>query len=98
MDGRLWDKESTRGLGISQGEEDDSTSTPDRRGSVNSNSTPGRRGSISLQTQTDHVIDTTNRDPLTGSLHFSEKMKLMQLLDRWEEPERKTARHKVSCD
>jgi hypothetical protein len=33
------------------------------------------------------VIDTSRRDPLTGSLHYSEKLKLMQLLEQWEEPE-----------
>jgi len=34
------------------------------------------------------LIDPTRRDALTGSLHFSEKLKLMQLLEQWEEPER----------
>jgi hypothetical protein len=34
------------------------------------------------------VIDTTNRDPLTGSLNSSERLKIMQLLERWEEPDR----------
>lgn len=33
-------------------------------------------------------VDTSKRDPLTGSLHSSEKLKLMQLLDQWEEPDR----------
>ena len=37
---------------------------------------------------TQEVFDPSNRDPLTGSLHFSEKLKLMQLLEQWEEPER----------
>ena len=35
----------------------------------------------------DMVIDTNNRDPLTGSLHFAEKLKLMTLLEQWEEPQ-----------
>jgi hypothetical protein len=33
-------------------------------------------------------IDTSKRCPLTGGLHSSEKLKLMQLLDQWEEPDR----------
>ncbi|CAB9515705.1 Mechanosensitive ion channel protein [Seminavis robusta] len=36
------------------------------------------------------VIDTKNRDPLTGSLPSHEKRKLMQLLGQWEEPTRPT--------
>jgi hypothetical protein len=37
----------------------------------------------------DHqLIDASRRDKLTGSLAHSERMKLMQLLERWEEPER----------
>ena len=31
-------------------------------------------------------FDVTRRDALTGSLHFSEKLKLMQILEQWEEP------------
>jgi hypothetical protein len=46
-----------------------------------------RSTSFSARGLADNVIDTNNRDPLTGSLHFSEKLKLMQLLDQWEEPE-----------
>lgn len=38
------------------------------------------------QENVDNVVDLSKRDPLTGSLHFSEKLKLMQLLDQWEEP------------
>lgn len=34
------------------------------------------------------VIDTSCRDPLTGSLPALEKAKLMQLLGQWEEPNR----------
>jgi hypothetical protein len=37
------------------------------------------------------VIDTSRRHPLTGSLVASERMKLMQLLERWEAPEREAA-------
>lgn len=44
--------------------------------------------------ESDTFINTSNRDPLTGSLRFSEKIKMMQLLDRWEEPERND-RYKV---
>jgi hypothetical protein len=32
------------------------------------------------------VFDFSRRDPLTGGLHASEKLKLMQLLEEWEEP------------
>ena len=37
----------------------------------------------------ERVIDTTARDPLTGSLHQSERIKIMQLLEQWEEPSRR---------
>lgn len=40
------------------------------------------------------VINTSRRHPLTGSLMPSERMKLMQLLERWEEPERDSAARK----
>jgi len=40
---------------------------------------------------TEKVIDTAKRDPLTGSLMKSEKDKLMQLVDQWEEPDRQSA-------
>jgi hypothetical protein len=45
---------------------------------------------------TEKIIDTTKRDPLTGSLLQSEKNKLMQLLDNWEEPDVQAARN--VCD
>lgn len=32
------------------------------------------------------VIDTTMRDPLTGTLPANEKRKLRELLGEWEEP------------
>ena len=51
-------------------------------------SATGRKSKHSLATL-EKVIDTSARDPLTGSLHRSEKMKLLQLLDEWEEPDRK---------
>jgi hypothetical protein len=41
------------------------------------------------------VIDTSRRDPLTGSLHSSEKLKLIQLLEQWEEPDRRDDRNRV---
>lgn len=40
---------------------------------------------------TEKVIDTMKRDPITGSLLASEKAKLMQLVDRWEEPDRSSS-------
>jgi len=45
----------------------------------------------------ENVIDMNNRDPLTGSLHHIEKMKLKSLLERWEEPERYADRFSVSA-
>jgi len=46
---------------------------------------------VSSAAGTSHrLIDPNRRDPLTGSLHFSEKLKLMQLLEQWEEPERQS--------
>ena len=41
------------------------------------------------------VINASRRDPLTGSLHSSEKLKLMQLLEEWEEPDRQFDRNRV---
>lgn len=38
--------------------------------------------------EANNVIDMNKRDALTGSLHYSEKLKLMQLLEQWEEPTR----------
>ena len=52
-------------------------------------------GAISGGTS-EKVIDMDARDPLTGSLHSSERIKLMQLLGQWEEPERKFDRPGVS--
>jgi hypothetical protein len=43
----------------------------------------------------ENVIDTSRRDPLTGSLHSSEKTKLLQLLEEWEEPDRRFDRNRV---
>jgi hypothetical protein len=37
----------------------------------------------------ENVIDSDNKDVFTGSLRDSERMKIVQLLDEWEEPERK---------
>lgn len=47
-----------------------------------------RRGSVAADIGAEPVIDMNNRDPLTGSLDRSEKLKIMQLLERWEEPDR----------
>ena len=38
-------------------------------------------------TRKENVIDGGRRDKLTGSLSPSQKIKIMQLLDSWEEPE-----------
>jgi hypothetical protein len=43
----------------------------------------------------ENVIDISRRDPLTGSLHSSEKLKLMQLLEDWEEPDRRFDHNRV---
>lgn len=45
---------------------------------------PSPSGSIA-----DNVIDPCNRDPYTGTLKDSERIKILQLLDEWEEPERR---------
>lgn len=50
----------------------------------------------SLDTANKTVIDTDARDPLTGNLRDSERIKIMQLLDQWEEPERQERRVAVS--
>jgi hypothetical protein len=52
------------------------------------------RSKRSLNTA-EKVIDTSRRDPLTGSLHSSEKLKLRQLLEQWEEPDRRDDRDRV---
>jgi hypothetical protein len=53
-------------------------------------------GSASYSTMktmaTGKLIDTDKRDPLTGSLLASEKAKLYELIDRWEEPDRQSAK------
>ena len=45
-------------------------------------------GSTLKSTATEKAIDMDKRDPLTGGLELSEKIKLIQLLGRWEEPDR----------
>ncbi len=40
----------------------------------------------------ERLVDNTKRDPLTGSLLPSEKAKLLALIDRWEEPDRQSAK------
>jgi hypothetical protein len=52
------------------------------------------RSKRSLNTS-EKLIDTSRRDPLTGSLHSSEKLKLMQLLEQWEEPDRRFDHNRV---
>lgn len=53
-------------------------------------------GSTLKSNVTEKVIDMNKRDPLTGGLEISEKVKLIQLLGRWEEPDR-TSTGSVSC-
>lgn len=61
---------------LSEADEDESTS----------GATPRKESMADIGP--DNVIDMNNRDPLTGSLNRSEKLKIMQLLERWEEPDR----------
>jgi hypothetical protein len=49
---------------------------------------PNEESSRGATTQLEEEIDTSKRCPTTGGLHPSEKLKLMQLLDQWEEPDR----------
>ena len=44
-----------------------------------------KSGSRYLDTST-RSMDPNKRDPLTGTLQYSEKMQIMQLLEQWEEP------------
>lgn len=58
-------------------------------------------GSASYRTNitNEKVIDTAKRDPITGSLLPSEKAKLMQLVDQWEEPDRYSVKLvRLQCD
>ena len=55
--------------------------------------TPGRSDASTSKVT---LIDTTCRDPLTGSLPAHEKAKLMQLLGQWEEPNRASDPRQVS--
>jgi hypothetical protein len=50
----------------------------------------------SADTTNKTIIDTDARDPLTGSLQESEQIKILQLLEQWEEPERQAGRAIVS--
>lgn len=36
--------------------------------------------------ESENIIDLNSREPVTGSLKTSEKIKLMKLLGAWEEP------------
>jgi hypothetical protein len=67
--------------GLAFAEDDDDASTNQSARSLGTN---------------EKVIDTSKRDPLTGSLNYSEKVKLMQLLDQWEEPDRRDNHSRVS--
>lgn len=71
------DIQTIRGMTLSYDEEDD-----DHSASFTTAKTLGA----------EKLIDTAKRDPLTGSLAKSEKDKLMQLIDRWEEPDRQAAK------
>jgi hypothetical protein len=72
----------------SDDEEDDYWS-PTRRSSM-----PGT-GPDPNRSRKLEVIDTNNRNPLTGALSYSEKLHLLDLLDQWEEPERHNNAAKV---
>jgi hypothetical protein len=50
----------------------------------------GDAETISTGNRKGELVDYSKRNPLTGSLLPSEKMKLVQLLDGWEEPERES--------
>jgi len=41
-------------------------------------------------------MDMDLRDPITGSIRTEEKLKLMQLLGQWEDPDSNYTRHQVS--
>jgi hypothetical protein len=57
---------------------------------------PNEESLCGAPTHTEEEIDTSKRCPTTGGLHPSEKLKLMRLLDQWEEPDRRFDRHLVS--
>ena len=42
-------------------------------------------------------IDPSQRDPLTGTLQYSERLRIMQLLEQWEEPVRNDDRSRNEC-
>lgn len=50
-----------------------------------------------LTSSRENLIDGGRRDKLTGSLSPSQKMKIMQLLDFWEEPETVRKRDVSQC-
>jgi hypothetical protein len=56
---------------------------------------PNEESTCGATKATEEEIDTSKRCPTTGGLHPSEKLKLMQLLEQWEEPDRRFDRHLV---
>jgi hypothetical protein len=76
-----WNREDLNGIDFAEDDEEDNTiNTPRSKRSLNT---------------AEKVIDTSKRDPLTGSLLTSEKLKLFQLLEQWEEPDRRFDRDHV---
>jgi len=57
---------------------DDEESTPSGEASL---------GSASTRASNPKLLDTGRRDKLTGSLSSSQKVRIIQLLENWEEPE-----------
>lgn len=55
---------------------------------ANSEETDDHTIDTSADERSENGIRTDLRDPLTGSLQASEKAKLMDLLGRWEEPDK----------
>lgn len=76
-------KETLHGLNFADDDADDNTVMSPR----------SRRSEHTAE----KVIDTDAVDPLTGSLNTSEKIKLTQLLERWEEPNRSRNAVRTSC-
>ena len=59
-------------------------------GDEDSQYTPSLQGPQSSASQApleDYLINTDDRDPLTGSLSSLQRSKIIQILGRWEEPE-----------
>jgi hypothetical protein len=79
--------EQLRGIALAKASADDDESAL---------SNPLRDGVKAFDDEAEKVIKTDSRDPLTGSLHSSERAKLMLLLGRWEEPDKDQYTNNVS--